>query len=148
MTVRAGDRGHRFGGEWTTRKFDVLAGYLKAYTTALKKTPFTKLYIDAFAGTGYREARRKVLFLDPYGMQVEWVTIEAVAQTKAIDLWVLFPLGVGVNRLLTKSGEIPESWRPSPRSCAIRATSRSTCCASPSAIRAARTSRCGSPTTC
>lgn len=47
----------------------------------------------------------------PYGMQVEWKTIEAIAATKAIDLWVLFPLGIGVNRLLTRSGEIPESWR-------------------------------------
>ena len=38
---------------------------------------------------------RAVLFLDPYGMQVEWQTIEAVAKTKAIDLWLLFPLGIG-----------------------------------------------------
>jgi three-Cys-motif partner protein len=52
-----------------------------------------------------------VLFLDPYGMQVEWSTIEAIAGTKAIDLWLLFPLGMGVNRLLTRSGDIPESWR-------------------------------------
>jgi three-Cys-motif partner protein len=56
-------------------------------------------------------AHRAVLFLDPYGMQVEWKTIEAIASTKAIDLWLLFPLGIGVNRLLTKSGEIPQSWR-------------------------------------
>jgi len=56
-------------------------------------------------------AHRAVLFLDPYGMQVEWKTIEAIASTKAIDLWLLFPLGIGVNRLLTKSGDIPESWR-------------------------------------
>ncbi|HEY0683789.1 MAG TPA: three-Cys-motif partner protein TcmP [Steroidobacter sp.] len=55
--------------------------------------------------------RRAVLFLDPYGMQVEWKTIAAVAKTKAIDLWLLFPLGIGVNRLLTRSGEIPDSWR-------------------------------------
>lgn len=54
---------------------------------------------------------RAVLFLDPYGMQVEWATIEAVAATKAIDLWLLFPLGIGVNRLLKKSGDIPDSWR-------------------------------------
>lgn len=54
---------------------------------------------------------RAVLFLDPYGMQVEWRTIEAIAKTKAIDLWLLFPLGIGVNRLLTKSGKIPQSWR-------------------------------------
>lgn len=54
---------------------------------------------------------RAVLFLDPYGMQVEWATIEGIAATKAIDLWVLFPLGMGVNRLLKKSGEIPQAWR-------------------------------------
>jgi three-Cys-motif partner protein len=202
-------RGHRFGGDWTTAKLNVIAGYLRSYTTALKdkpskEHPFVKGYIDAFAGTGYRDARqddpkdtsqslllpdlaeaepqalldgsarlalktqprfdryifierspercaqlellkqeftdlaadirirpgdanteiqalcakekdwsshRAVLFLDPYGMQVDWSTIEAIARTKAIDLWVLFPLGIGVNRLLTKSGDIPETWR-------------------------------------
>ena len=52
-----------------------------------------------------------MLFLDPYGMQVEWQTIEAIAKTKAIDLWLLFPLGIGVSRLLTRSGEIPKGWR-------------------------------------
>lgn len=196
------EREHQFGGEWTTRKLEVLAKYLRGYTTVLKNTPFHKLYIDAFAGTGYRDARRDneedspqnmlfpdmaepepqsfldgsvrlalqtepqfdqyifierssgrcahleslksefsglakkmdihqgdantkiqdlcakdwqttraVLFLDPYGMQVEWRTIEAIAQTKAIDLWLLFPLGIGVNRLLPKTGDIPKAWR-------------------------------------
>ena len=56
-------------------------------------------------------SHRAVLFLDSYGMQVDWTTVEAIARTKAIDLWVLFPLGIGVNRLLTKSGDIPDSWR-------------------------------------
>lgn len=50
--------------------------------------------------------RRAVMFLDPYGMQVKWETIEAIANTKAIDLWLLFPLGVAVNRLLKKDGQI------------------------------------------
>ncbi|NTV47427.1 MAG: three-Cys-motif partner protein TcmP, partial [Chlorobiales bacterium] len=55
---------------------------------------------------------RAVMFLDPYGMQVDWTTIQAIARTKAIDLWYLFPLGTGVNRLLKKSKkDIPESWR-------------------------------------
>lgn len=49
---------------------------------------------------------RAVLFLDPFGMQVTWGTIEAIAKTKAIDLWYLFPLGVAVNRLLKKDGNI------------------------------------------
>ena len=54
---------------------------------------------------------RAVLFLDPFGMQVKWDTIAAIAKTKAIDLWLLFPLGTGANRLLKRDGKIPESWR-------------------------------------
>jgi three-Cys-motif partner protein len=193
-------KAHRFGGDWTEKKLDVLAKYLVSYTTALKDQPFRKAYIDAFAGTGYRtlrydesksenllfpdlaetapqalldgsarlalkaqprfdkyifiersrerctelealkqefpelandirveqgeaneeirklcekdwSSRRAVLLLDPYGMQVEWPTIEAIAATRAIDLWLLFPLGIGVNRLLMRSGDIPPTWR-------------------------------------
>ena len=205
MAPKPTEKGHRFGGDWTTQKLVVLRGYLQAYTKALQDKPtpaqpFRKAFIDAFAGTGYRSARsgdddsdqvllpdlaadepqglldgsarlalqvepafdsyifidrhaercaileelksefpdradaitveqgdanakikelctknwkshRAVLFLDPYGMQVEWATIEAVAKSEAIDLWLLFPLGIGVNRLLKKSGDIPESWR-------------------------------------
>lgn len=42
---------------------------------------------------------RAVLFLDPYGMQVEWATLEAVADTRSIDVWFLFPLS-GITRQL------------------------------------------------
>ena len=53
---------------------------------------------------------RAVVFLDPYGMQVEWSAVEALAATKAVDLWYLFPLGVGVARLLTHDGNIDPAW--------------------------------------
>jgi three-Cys-motif partner protein len=53
---------------------------------------------------------RAVVFLDPYGMQVEWSLIEAIAATRAIDLWILFPLGVAINRLLTKGEPPPAEW--------------------------------------
>ena len=43
------------------------------------------------------------MFLDPYGMQVKWSTLEAIASTRAIDMWLLFPLGQAVNRLLTRN---------------------------------------------
>jgi three-Cys-motif partner protein len=52
---------------------------------------------------------RAVLFLDPFGMEVDWKTIEAIARKKAIDLWILFPLGVAVNRLLRTDGRIDSS---------------------------------------
>jgi three-Cys-motif partner protein len=45
---------------------------------------------------------RAVAFLDPYGTQVDWQTMESIASTKAIDLWILFPLGQAVNRMLTR----------------------------------------------
>jgi three-Cys-motif partner protein len=51
---------------------------------------------------------RAVMFLDPYGMQVSWETIEAIAGTKAIDLWILFPLGVAVNRLIRRDSKISQ----------------------------------------
>ena len=54
---------------------------------------------------------RAVVFLDPFGMQVKWTTIEAIASTRAIDLWYLFPLGIGVNRLLKKDGQISPTWQ-------------------------------------
>ncbi|MGE0384063.1 MAG: three-Cys-motif partner protein TcmP [Gammaproteobacteria bacterium] len=53
---------------------------------------------------------RAVLFLDPYGMAVEWETIKIIAETRAIDLWVLFPVGQGVNRLLTRASTPPPEW--------------------------------------
>lgn len=52
---------------------------------------------------------RAVLFLDPFGMQLEWETLAAVAGTKAIDTWILFPVSA-VNRLLKKDSKIPEAW--------------------------------------
>ena len=54
---------------------------------------------------------RAVVFLDPYGMQMEWGTVEALAATKAVDLWYLFPLGIGVTRLLTRDGNNSEAWQ-------------------------------------
>lgn len=186
-----------FGGKWSDEKLDALREYLAAYMTALKKTSFKLVYIDAFAGAGTREitqeqeegwfdddlraeddqyrhgsplialdnepafdqfifieqdaqsleklkkeveetnpakakqmqfmhgdanqhlqelakmkiwdSHRAVAFLDPFALHVRWETIELIAKTKAIDMWLLFP-AMAVNRMLTKSGEIPDSW--------------------------------------
>jgi three-Cys-motif partner protein len=40
---------------------------------------------------GWRRTRA-VMFLDPYGMSVDWTTLEAIAATKAIDVWYLLSL--------------------------------------------------------
>lgn len=36
--------------------------------------------------------KRAVLFLDPYGMNVDWKTLEAIRSTEAIDVWYLVSL--------------------------------------------------------
>jgi three-Cys-motif partner protein len=54
--------------------------------------------------------RRAVLFIDPFGMQLNWATLTAIAQTRAIDTWILFPVSA-VNRLLVKNLKIPAPWK-------------------------------------
>lgn len=193
-----------FGGDWTEEKLNRIRKYLPAYVHVLKGKGLKYFYIDAFAGTGYRDIKdteslegesqtllfpelveeetqkfldgsarialqteprfnkyifiekninkiaeleklkqefpdktqdikivnddansylinlchsedwklnRAVLFLDPFGMQIPWSTVEAIAKTRAIDLWYLFPLGIAVNRLLRKDANIPETWQ-------------------------------------
>jgi len=48
-----------FGGDWTTKKLQILEDYLKAYKIALKHQPFNLVYVDAFAGTGYRQTKKR-----------------------------------------------------------------------------------------
>jgi three-Cys-motif partner protein len=54
---------------------------------------------------------RAVMFLDPYGMTVEWKTLEAIQKTEAIDVWYLVSLA-GLFRQATRDAEdIDESKR-------------------------------------
>jgi len=57
--------------------------------------------------------RRGVVFLDPFGSQVEWSTLEFIASTKALDLWYLFPAGLSVFRQISSDGSIDASHVPS-----------------------------------
>lgn len=50
--------------------------------------------------------QRGVVLLDPFGNQVEWSTIEVIADTKALDLWYLFPAGLGIFRQIGRDGTI------------------------------------------
>ncbi|MDO8423749.1 MAG: three-Cys-motif partner protein TcmP, partial [Parvibaculum sp.] len=65
--------------EYTSQKIDVLRG------DANEKV------IDICKGTNWKNTRG-VIFLDPYGNSVEWETLARISQTKALDVWYLFPL--------------------------------------------------------
>jgi three-Cys-motif partner protein len=154
-------------------KVQIVEEYLRAYSTALSKQSFTRVYVDAFAGSGsftfdkttgfpklqlleseeviHRgsvkraldakpgfnefyfvdnnpknleslraiagdrsdvrilegdanaeipklcsslnwQNRRGVIFIDPWGPEVQWPLIESIAKTKALDVFFLFPL--------------------------------------------------------
>lgn len=47
-----------------------------------------------------------LILLDPFGMQLNWETLQALKDLKHIDLWILVPSGVIINRLLTRNGKI------------------------------------------
>jgi three-Cys-motif partner protein len=59
-----------------------------------------------FCATRNWKKCRAVVFLDPFGNQVEWSTIEAIAGTTAIDLWYLFPAGLGVHRQIGRDARV------------------------------------------
>ena len=54
---------------------------------------------------------RAVLFLDPYGANMDFDTMRQIARIPAVDVWVLFPLGQAVNRMLTRDfAQMHPSW--------------------------------------
>jgi three-Cys-motif partner protein len=52
---------------------------------------------------------RTLAYIDPCGMQVEWRSIESL-RGLPIDMWILVPTGLGVNRLLKTNGAISDAW--------------------------------------
>ncbi len=46
-----------------------------------------------------------LIFLDPFGMQINWNSIENLSNTRT-DIWILIPTGVIVNRLLDRNGTL------------------------------------------
>lgn len=46
---------------------------------------------------------RAVVFLDPYATEVAWSTVQAIAASKKIDCWILFPL-MALSRMMPKDG--------------------------------------------
>lgn len=52
---------------------------------------------------------RALVYIDPYGMSVNWASIE-ILKDLGVDLWILVPTGIGVNRMLASNGNISDPW--------------------------------------
>ena len=46
-----------------------------------------------------------LIFLDPFGMQIDWSSIAELKGTRS-DVWILIPTGIIVNRLLDRAGKL------------------------------------------
>lgn len=44
-------------------------------------------------------SHRAVVFLDPYGMSVDWATLERIRDTRAVDVWYLFPFNAMLRQM-------------------------------------------------
>ena len=54
---------------------------------------------------------RGVVFLDPFGMQVPWNTVAELGRTGAIEVFINFPVGMAIQRLLKKNGQFSPNER-------------------------------------
>jgi three-Cys-motif partner protein len=54
---------------------------------------------------------RGVVFLDPFGMHVPWSTIARIAETHALEVFLNFPVGMAIQRLLKRSGQFADRER-------------------------------------
>ena len=82
-----------------------LENKLSQYQTIGKKHYLPKDANDAvkmLANTLRKYSNCKALaFLDPFGMQIDWASIESL-KNLSVDLWILVPTGVIINRLLER----------------------------------------------
>jgi three-Cys-motif partner protein len=69
-----------------------------------------KILQEAAGRPGWRKIRA-VLFLDPYGMGVEWPTLEALGRTGSIDLWYLVSLAGLYRQATNRSSNLDEKKR-------------------------------------
>ena len=89
------------------RKLEGLAnGFPRLSGRIFLKCADANLELQRFCAERDWRTCRAVIFLDPFGNQVEWKTIESIARTGAVDLWYLFPAGLGVHRQIARDGSV------------------------------------------
>lgn len=58
-----------------------------------------------------RSGQKAVVFLDPFGMQISWNTIEQLAKTGQVEVIINFALGMAIQRALPRDASFSPGWR-------------------------------------
>lgn len=66
---------------------------------------------EPWSGGRLSGRQRAVVFLDPYGMSVDWETLEVLAATEKVDVWYLFPRAAVIHQLANDISGIDEGKR-------------------------------------
>lgn len=85
------------------------AEYNGARVIDIKPGDANTALLDFVRGISKR-SHRAYAFLDPFGLQMPWSTIEALAATEAIEVMINFPMGMAIRRMMPKSGDVPPGW--------------------------------------
>ena len=86
------------------RAIDVVTGDANEFLAGLGKTEYGNW--------------RGVLFVDPFGTQLDWATVETVARLERLDMWLLFPVSA-IGRMLPLS-QVPSDVTPAWEACLNR----------------------------
>lgn len=65
--------------------------------------------MSKFLGSREGKKYKTLAYIDPCGMQLNWASLEALEKL-SVDVWILVPTGMGVNRLLKNDREISDAW--------------------------------------
>lgn len=57
-----------------------------------------------------RKTHRGVAFLDPFGANLDWGSVQKLAATGLFEVVVNFALSMAIQRMLPNSGDVPETW--------------------------------------
>jgi three-Cys-motif partner protein len=58
-----------------------------------------------------RRTHRGVVFLDPFGADLDWSVIQGLANTRVFEVVINFALNMAIQRMLPNSGDFQAGWR-------------------------------------
>lgn len=84
--------------DWRVKKLQRLKTEFKNASIEIKQGDCNKVIIDTIVpNIRYENFNRGIIFLDPFGMDLDWTTIQKVAETRALEIFLNFPV-MAINR--------------------------------------------------
>lgn len=89
--------------DWRIAKLEKLKKEFPKTDILIKQGDCNKIIIEEIVPLiRYENFNRGIIFLDPFGMDIEWSTIESTAKTRALEIFLNFPV-MAINRSVLKN---------------------------------------------